>query len=69
MKQRTSIQHQNLQVHKNRALPSEIVENTAILRYVEGKQDLFVAEALIIKEKTSTLNTRYYFSHRKLKIF
>ena len=57
MRKHTSIQSHHRQVHNTRVPSSNIVNNTTMLRYTETKQDLFVAEALTIKDKQPTLNS------------
>ena len=61
MRQHTSIQSHQRIVHNSKVTPTNIMQNTVILRRTNNKQDLFIAEAILIKEKQSTLMPKSTF--------
>ena len=67
--QQGSIQKHNSKVHNKKAKLRELLENTQVLTKFSNKTDLHIAEALLIKSMTPSLNEQNEFSDRTLKIF
>ena len=55
--------------HLHKVTTQKILENITILRKIANPNDIQIAEALLIKENNSTLNSQNEFSERTLKVF
>ena len=67
--QQGSILKHNSQRHQKKITTNEILHDTKILRHFNSKDDLTIAEALLIKEKNPSLNGQLEGSERVLLIF
>ena len=67
--QNGSIIKHSMDVHKQKLTTAQILECTKILRFFNTKEELTIAEALIIKEKEPSLNGQKEGEIRVLQIF
>ena len=64
-----SILKHNIQAHGHKITTNEILSNIEVLRQLNNKEDLIIAEALFIKEKNPSLNGQMEGAERILTIF
>ena len=64
-----SIRTHNLEAHNRKITTQEIVNCTEIVTKLPTKQELTIAEALLIKEESPTLNNQREGETRVLAIF
>lgn len=64
-----SIKNHNKTAHQKKICTKELLESTTILRKESNKEELMIAEALLIKEKKPTINLQNDGFQRTLLIF
>ena len=67
--QHGSIKEHHLEVHDNKITTADIIANIKVIYRSQERQDLYIAEALFIKDENPIINSQKEGENRILKIF